>query len=328
MTQSAKMNLFRPAYMDCRVTLTPTELREAAANIDEFLTKKLRRQLEEKCCVHGYVRRGSTQILARSMGQAEHCRFTGDFLFVCKVRVLCFLPEAGQMVDAQVLKVNKGGAYALVVENGRVSEAVRIFVPRDYHIGNEEFDALMEEQVIRVQLRRSRFQANDPFIQAVGTFEGMSLAEVTAPARKGALEPAVAATEGVVTEEEVSEGGYNVTIEEGGFTITQRKAPAPAPAPLPTIAEKSSNSGSNTDSTGSSGSGSSNTNSTGSSGSEYDSESSGSPAAPVTPAQAALQADFAATLAAAAKAQEEKKKEPEKANAGNTGLGGLFGNAE
>ena len=306
---TTKMNLFRPAYMDCRVTLTPTELREAAANIDEFLTKKLRRQLEEKCCVHGYVRRGSTQILARSMGQAEHCRFTGDFLFVCKVRVLCFLPEAGQMVDAQVLKVNKGGAYALIVENGRVSEAVRIFVPRDYHIGNEEFDGLMEEQVIRVQLRRSRFQANDPFIQAVGTFEGMSMAEVTAPARKGALEPAVAATEGVVTEEEVSEGGYNVTLEEGGgFTVTQRKA-----APLPTIAEKSSSS--NTDSTGSSGSGSSGS-------SEYDSESSGSPAAPVTPAQAALQADFAATIAAAAKAQEEKTPKA------NTGLGSLFGNAE
>jgi DNA-directed RNA polymerase subunit E'/Rpb7 len=246
MTQPTKMNLFRPAYMDSRVTLSPTELRDAAANIDEYLTKKLRKQLEEKCCVHGYVRRGSTQILARSMGQAEHCRFTGDFLFVCKVRVLCFLPESGQMVDAQVLKVNKGGAYALVVEGGRVSEAVRIFVPRDFHIGNTEFDELMEEQVIRVKLMRSRFQANDPFIQAVGTFEGMSTAEVSVPARKGILEPAVAPTEGPVTEEEEGGGSY-ITTEEpgGGFTITRRSAPAPAPVLVSTqkAAEESSESG-------------------------------------------------------------------------------------
>jgi DNA-directed RNA polymerase subunit E'/Rpb7 len=188
--------------MDIRIPLTPAEFREAAPDIDAYLTKKLQKRLEEKCCVHGYVRRGSTQILARSMGQAEHCRFTGDFVFVCKVRVLCFLPEAGQVVDAQVLKMNKGGAYALVVDMGHVSEAVRIFVPRDLHIGNAEFDALEEEQVVRVRLMGSRFQANDPFIQAVGTFEGMSKAEIKVPARKGVLEPAVAPTEGVGPEEE------------------------------------------------------------------------------------------------------------------------------
>ena len=204
--------------MDMRIPLSPAEFREAAPNIDDYLTKKLRKRLEEKCCVHGYVRQGSTQILARSMGQAEHCRFTGDFMYVCKVRVLCFLPEAGQVVDAQVLKMNKGGAYALVVDGGRVSEAVRIFVPRDLHIGNAEFDALEEEQVIRVHLMGSRFQANDPFIQAVGAFEGMSKAVVKVPARKGALDPEIVPTEGVATEGVVSG-------EEDATFLTEESVP-------------------------------------------------------------------------------------------------------
>jgi hypothetical protein len=207
-TAPVKMSLFRPVYLDQRVTLTPVELREAAADIDAFLTKKLRKKLEEQCCVHGYVRRASTQILARSMGQAEHCRFTGDFLFTCKVRIHCLLPESGQTVDAQIFDINKSGAYALIVDtDGRVTEAVRVFVPRDLHIGNVEFDALEEGAVIRARLLLSRFQANDPFIQAVATFEGASTAEVVVPARKGALTPAVPPTEGRPTSAAEEGGG-------------------------------------------------------------------------------------------------------------------------
>jgi hypothetical protein len=207
-----KMSLFRPVYLDQRITLTPVELREAATDIDAFLTKKLRKKLEEQCCVHGYVRRGSTQILARSMGQAEHCRFTGDFLFTCKVRIQCLLPESGQMVDAQVFDINKSGAYALIVDtDGRVTEAVRVFVPRDLHIGNAEFDALEEGAVIRARMLLSRFQSSDPFIQAVATFEGASTAEIVVPARKGALTPAVPPTEGRTASAAAEEGGGDAT---------------------------------------------------------------------------------------------------------------------
>ncbi len=167
------MSLFKPVYLDRRVPVAPTELRDAAANIDEFLVKKIRKELEGICCTHGYVRPGSTQILARSMGQAEHGRFTGDFLYHCKVKVACLLPHANQLVDARVLKVNKLGAYALIVDQGRVREAMRILVPRDLHLGNDEFDQLQVGQGIRVKILRSRFQNNDAFIQAVGTYEGL-----------------------------------------------------------------------------------------------------------------------------------------------------------
>ncbi|NDE15073.1 hypothetical protein EBZ80_09105 [bacterium] len=178
------------------MALAPTELREAAADMDGFLLKKIRADLEERCCAHGWVRGGSTEILARSMGQAEHCRFTGDFLYHVKVRVLCFLPETGQTIDAQILKTNKLGAYALLVDQGRVSEAIRILLPRDLHIGNAEFDDLIVGTVVRVRLLRSRFQKNDAFIQAVGTYEGASGAEIKDAGRRKRLQPDVPATEG------------------------------------------------------------------------------------------------------------------------------------
>lgn len=200
MAPKRSMTIYRPVYLDQRVTLSPTEFREAAADIDAHLVKKLRKALEGMCCTHGYVRPGSTQILARSMGQAEHCRFTGDFLFQCKVKVMCLLPEAGQIVDAQVLKVNKLGAYALVVDDGRLQEAMRILVPRDLHIGNAEFDGLVPEQIVRIKLLRSRFQANDAFIQAVGLYEGASSATLNVPTDKKKALVATSVTEAVTLE--------------------------------------------------------------------------------------------------------------------------------
>jgi DNA-directed RNA polymerase subunit E'/Rpb7 len=167
-----RMSSFKQVFLDKRVALAPSELREAAGKIDTYLVNKIHKNLEGQCCTHGYVKPGSTQILARSMGQAEHGHFTADFIFQCKVRVRCYLPHADQVVDARILKVNKLGAYALMYDEGKVSEAMRILVPRDLHLNNPEFEALEVGQGIRIRIMRSRFQNNDAFIQAVGVYDG------------------------------------------------------------------------------------------------------------------------------------------------------------
>lgn len=201
------MSVFKPVYMDQRVTLSPSEFTQAATNINAYLEEKLRKKLEGQCCMHGYVRPGSTQILARSMGQAEHGRFTGDFIFQCKVRVACLLPHANQVFECRILTMNKLGAYALIVEGGRLREAMRILVPRDLHLGNEEFNALEVGQGIRVRLLRSRFQANDPYIQGVGMYEGL------APAASAAAErPVEETTEGPETSGAEGQGQVNPSI--------------------------------------------------------------------------------------------------------------------
>jgi len=191
------MSLFKPVYLDQRVALAPTEYREATTDIDAYLVGKIRKSLEGMCSTHGWVRPGSTQILARSMGQAEHGRFTGDFQYYCKVKVLCFEPYANQIVDARILKMNKLGAYALVVDQGKLHEAARILVPRDLHMGNAEFDGLTEGQGIRIRLLKSRFQTNDAFIQSVGMYEGLSASASAAADEEATLLPAVAATDAV-----------------------------------------------------------------------------------------------------------------------------------
>ena len=165
------MSIFKPVYLDHRIELAPSEFREAAEDIDTFLLDKIRKRLEGVCSTHGYVKPGSLKILARSMGQAEHGRFTGSFIYHCKLQIDCFLPYAEQVVDGKILKINKLGGYALIVEKGETLEAMRVLLPRDLHMGNAEFDTLEEGTNIRLRLLRSRFQANDPFIQGVGILE-------------------------------------------------------------------------------------------------------------------------------------------------------------
>jgi DNA-directed RNA polymerase subunit E'/Rpb7 len=166
------MPLFHTVFIDQRIPLKPSEFREAIVDLDSYLLAKIRKGVEGVCNGQGYVKPGSMQILARSMGQAEHCRFTGDYIFYCKVRMDCLAPYDGMVVEGQVLKANKLGAYVLLTEGGKRLEAMRILMPRDMHMGSAVFDGLKVGDNVRVKILQSRFQVNDLYIQAVGTFEG------------------------------------------------------------------------------------------------------------------------------------------------------------
>jgi len=166
------MPLFQTVFIDQRVALKPSEFRDAISDLDSYLLTAMRKGVEGSCNAQGYVKPGSMQILARSMGQAEHCRFTGDYIFYCKVRMECLMPYDGMLIEGQVLKANKLGAYVLVTEGKKRLEAMRILLPRDLHMANAAFDSLKVGDNVRVKVMQTRFQVNDAFINAVGTFEG------------------------------------------------------------------------------------------------------------------------------------------------------------
>jgi len=214
------MELFKPVFIDQRITLNPSDFASLKGEdpIQDYLKKKISAALEGRCCMHGYVREGSTELMARSMGQAEHGRFTGDFLYYCKIKILCLLPEAGQVLNARILKMNKMGAYALLVDGGNPLEAMRILIPRDGYIGVEEFDKLQVDQDIRVRIMRSRFQINDAFIQAIGQLESIgtvaAIAEVEEEAEEEVEAEAEEEAEADVEEAEMDSESESETDEE------------------------------------------------------------------------------------------------------------------
>jgi DNA-directed RNA polymerase subunit E'/Rpb7 len=156
------------AFFQEKVYLTPKDLRNDIESVDDILIEKLKERLEQRCSPHGYVLPGTLEILTRSTGMVDSGRFSGDWSFLVKAKGKVLNPPEGVIVEVEVLKSNKMGIYA-VYEN-----AIRLMVPRDLHLGDEEFDNLKVGDRINVEIQKSRFQLRDQFIVSVGIYRGHS----------------------------------------------------------------------------------------------------------------------------------------------------------
>jgi len=152
------------AIFEEKVALTSADLSREITSFDDILLEKLRSQLEGKCSRHGYVIPGSLELLSRSMGAAEKGRFTADFLYYIKAQGKVYNPPDGFQIEGDVIRKNKMGLYVII------QNAIRIMIPRDLHIGNEEFDSIQIGDVIRAEIKKSRFQVNDTHILSIGQY--------------------------------------------------------------------------------------------------------------------------------------------------------------
>ncbi len=175
-----------------KVSLAPIDLRPEITNFDEIIIEKLRKRLEGKCSKHGFVIPKSLQLLSRSMGVAEKGRATADFQFYVKAQGKVYNPPDGLVVEGVIKLKNKMGCYVIL------EDAVRIMIPRDLHIGNEEFDELEVGDRIRIEIKKSQFRANATHILSIGQY----LNKVGAGAPAPAAAPPVPAVEDAGEEEE------------------------------------------------------------------------------------------------------------------------------
>ena len=154
------------AFFEKKISLTPKDLNKVGeeAPIDALLEKKLSAMLEEKCSEHGFVLPGTIKLISRSMGYFEAARFTGDAVYYVKAEGRVLYPADGFEVDGKVLRKNKMGLYV------KYRDALSIQVPRDLHLGDEDFDSVQIGDTVRIILKKSIFQINDPFILTNGTF--------------------------------------------------------------------------------------------------------------------------------------------------------------
>jgi hypothetical protein len=171
------------AFFQEKVYLNPKDLRNDITSVDDILLNKLKERLEQRCSPHGYVLPGTLELLTRSAGMVDSGRFSGDWAFLVKAKGSVLHPPEGTSVEVEILKSNKMGIYA------EYENAIRIMVPRDLHLGDEEFDQLKVGERIRIEIQKSRFQLKDPFIVSVGIYRGRA----GQPTRVVNAVPAVAA---------------------------------------------------------------------------------------------------------------------------------------
>jgi DNA-directed RNA polymerase subunit E'/Rpb7 len=201
MTMESLKSLESIAVFEEKVILTPADLRADITSFDDILLTKLKATLEGKCSKHGYVIPDSLELLSRSMGSAEKGRFTSDFLYYMKVQGKVYNPPDGIQVEGEVVRKNKMGLYVIL------EDAIRIMIPRDLHIGNEEFDGIQLGDRVRVEIKKSRFQVNDTHILSIAQY----ISTVSSSSAEGR---GTEGTEGREAVEEEAQGQEEVQEQE------------------------------------------------------------------------------------------------------------------
>lgn len=151
-----------------QVSLVPNDFSKEITSINDISLEKLKTKLENKCSRNGYVLPNSLKILSRSLGKASLGRYVGDYVFYVQLQGNVLNPPDGIVIEGEVISKNKMGLYI------NYKSAIRVIVPRDLHIGNEDFDSVIVGDKIKVEIKKSRFQVNDESILSVGIFVNKS----------------------------------------------------------------------------------------------------------------------------------------------------------
>ncbi|NDG28212.1 MAG: hypothetical protein EB120_13680, partial [Proteobacteria bacterium] len=153
------------AFFEKKLSLSPKELnRIHEKSVEKILTEQLVEKLEGKCSEHGFVVSGTVKILSRSMGYYDQSNYTGDTSYFVKAEATVINSVDEFQIVADVIRKNKMGLYA------NFKDALRIIVPRDLNIGNEEFESVQVGDKIEIMLKKSKFQVNDPYILVSAQF--------------------------------------------------------------------------------------------------------------------------------------------------------------
>ena len=150
-----------------QVSLTAADLSKEIVSINDILLKKLKDKLENRCSRNGFLKKDTLKILSRSMGKCSTGRFVGDYVYYVHLQGSVLNPSDGFVIrGGDIISKNKMGIYV------NYQNAIRIILPRDLHIDNEEYDSLNVGDKINAEIKKSRFQVNDETILSVGIYRG------------------------------------------------------------------------------------------------------------------------------------------------------------
>jgi DNA-directed RNA polymerase subunit E'/Rpb7 len=128
-------------------------------NIQASLLAQLKSNYEGKCLPEGYIERNSVTILNYSLGRANYIKGGIDYDVVFQADIC--MPHPGQHFKAPVKLRSKIGIHA-------ETPPIKVLIPRDLHLGNEEFETIKVDDDIEFEVIGSQFKQEDETIVVVG----------------------------------------------------------------------------------------------------------------------------------------------------------------
>lgn len=128
-------------------------------NIQSSLMAQLKMQYQGRCSAEGYIHKDSLTILNYSLGRANYLKGGMDYHVTIQADIC--LPHIGQKFKAPIKLRSKIGLHAELLP-------IKILIPRDLHIGNDEFDTINTDDEVEFEVIGSQFKQGDEFIIVVG----------------------------------------------------------------------------------------------------------------------------------------------------------------
>lgn len=155
-------------------------------NIEASLLAQLRHKYEGICVAEGYIQRQSIVVVEHSLGRTNLVR--GGLDYTVKFQADVCMPHPGQVFRLPVTLKSKIGLHA-------ESTPIKALLPRDLHIGNNDFDSVKEGEEIELEVVGARFQQGDDSIVVLGTMKSVIQPANERPeeAKEEAAAPVIAA---------------------------------------------------------------------------------------------------------------------------------------
>lgn len=148
------------------------ESKNLQKNIQASLLASLRMRFEAHCIPEGYIQKNSITILDYSLGRANYIKGGVDYHVVFQADVC--MPHIGQRFKAPVTLRSKIGIHA-------ETPPIKVLIPRDLHIGMEDFETIKEGDEIEFEVIGAQFKQNDKDIIVVSKLLTLIAAPVQNP---------------------------------------------------------------------------------------------------------------------------------------------------
>ena len=135
--------------------------KKVGKNIKELLQNKIKRDIEGKCTIEGFIKPDSTRVLTYSSGVLFEDVIEFDVAF--ESLVCC--PVEGMKIKCVIKNKTQAGIRAVINED--VSPVV-IYITRDHHYNNKYFSTVEEGDEITAKVIGQRYELNDEQVSIIG----------------------------------------------------------------------------------------------------------------------------------------------------------------
>lgn len=152
------------------IKISPRELNK---NYQATILEKLTEKMEGKCTRHGYVKRGSLELIRVQMGQVEAQTFFGYTTFAVKFRVEVCNPSIGMVVMGKVHSINGYGILCMCSYTeaplGKV-DVLHIIIPKQTVTIRSDINLahIKVGDAVNIEILGKKYELNDSNMKAVG----------------------------------------------------------------------------------------------------------------------------------------------------------------